>query len=670
MASAPEPAAQANNPHMPGGPAGLWWLKNAPWFLPPPPEWGPIKPEMYANYYYKPVKRNYMLPNVQQRSAPWYAPNTDADGSASHPQLPAAFPGQAGAAAADGGMGVEGQWQGILNAAAGLPSNVAAGPGNPGSLFAPGAAAPGGPGGDADALYGHSNFAGITAPGAQPSGPIGAGTDGVVSPPFRGMYASDLSTPLPTETLAGPSPSLTAAAFAAGLPGSDGKPYSAPLSASDNGLGPVAAGAVAPPLAVSPGGIYAMTGNQLTGAFPGAATGTNTGTGPYAGPAASAGRGSALLQQQQQQGAAGSLLGGGAGPDSPYAATMGALDSNGLPLYSPTAYPGGNGDGGAGGRNGMGGNGLGDMSNANFYAANNYNPANSNFNANPYADSAAAGAAGVNSYPADRAPYNVDPHAAGGAPIGGDDASSNGSNAPYALDPYAAGASALSGPNANNMWQPQSGAAAAAAAAAGGPMVVGGSVVDYNTFSPSMAQTPSVDAVTPQQQASFALTRSLGPQSPFESHSAHHRFARNRFDASSAGPSDRFGPHRGANGYNINNGESYGNDGIRVSGDGSSLDDAATAGNVDAALRDPLSANFDPANWVYSAPPGSVLPAVPDAGMLAHGATGVMGALPSPGALAVTSSAAAVAGMCQHTHSAQSCEPLFYMSHVLMNIFF
>ncbi len=53
----------------------FWWLANAPWFLPPPPEWGPIKPEMYAQYYFKPIHHNYELPNVEGRKAPWFAPN-------------------------------------------------------------------------------------------------------------------------------------------------------------------------------------------------------------------------------------------------------------------------------------------------------------------------------------------------------------------------------------------------------------------------------------------------------------------------------------------------------------------------------------------------------------------------------------------------------------------
>lgn len=57
------------------GTSDFWWLANAPWFLPPPPEWGPIKPEMYAQYYFKPVHHQYELPNVQQRKAPWFAPN-------------------------------------------------------------------------------------------------------------------------------------------------------------------------------------------------------------------------------------------------------------------------------------------------------------------------------------------------------------------------------------------------------------------------------------------------------------------------------------------------------------------------------------------------------------------------------------------------------------------
>jgi len=53
----------------------FWWLANAPWFLPPPPEWGPIKPQMYSTYYFKPPRHNYELPNVQKQNAPWFAPH-------------------------------------------------------------------------------------------------------------------------------------------------------------------------------------------------------------------------------------------------------------------------------------------------------------------------------------------------------------------------------------------------------------------------------------------------------------------------------------------------------------------------------------------------------------------------------------------------------------------
>lgn len=53
----------------------FWWLANAPWFLPPPPEWGPIKPQMYANYYFKPIHHQYEMPNVQGKNVPFWAPH-------------------------------------------------------------------------------------------------------------------------------------------------------------------------------------------------------------------------------------------------------------------------------------------------------------------------------------------------------------------------------------------------------------------------------------------------------------------------------------------------------------------------------------------------------------------------------------------------------------------
>lgn len=33
---------------------GDWWLEDVPWFLPPPPEWGPMPPTMYTSFYHKP----------------------------------------------------------------------------------------------------------------------------------------------------------------------------------------------------------------------------------------------------------------------------------------------------------------------------------------------------------------------------------------------------------------------------------------------------------------------------------------------------------------------------------------------------------------------------------------------------------------------------------------
>jgi hypothetical protein len=37
------------------GKGDQWWLKKAPWFLPPPPEWGPMPVTMYTSYYHKPT---------------------------------------------------------------------------------------------------------------------------------------------------------------------------------------------------------------------------------------------------------------------------------------------------------------------------------------------------------------------------------------------------------------------------------------------------------------------------------------------------------------------------------------------------------------------------------------------------------------------------------------
>lgn len=34
---------------------GQWWLEKAPWFLPPPPEWGPMPVTMYTSYYHRPT---------------------------------------------------------------------------------------------------------------------------------------------------------------------------------------------------------------------------------------------------------------------------------------------------------------------------------------------------------------------------------------------------------------------------------------------------------------------------------------------------------------------------------------------------------------------------------------------------------------------------------------
>ena len=39
---------------------GQWWLEKAPWFLPPPPEWGPMPVTMYTSYYHKPVHPHHL----------------------------------------------------------------------------------------------------------------------------------------------------------------------------------------------------------------------------------------------------------------------------------------------------------------------------------------------------------------------------------------------------------------------------------------------------------------------------------------------------------------------------------------------------------------------------------------------------------------------------------
>jgi len=33
---------------------GEWWVEDVPWFLPPPPEWGPLPPTMYTSYFHRP----------------------------------------------------------------------------------------------------------------------------------------------------------------------------------------------------------------------------------------------------------------------------------------------------------------------------------------------------------------------------------------------------------------------------------------------------------------------------------------------------------------------------------------------------------------------------------------------------------------------------------------
>jgi len=39
------------------------WLKDVPWFLPPPPEWGPLPPQMYMSYWHKPYAPPLSTPN-------------------------------------------------------------------------------------------------------------------------------------------------------------------------------------------------------------------------------------------------------------------------------------------------------------------------------------------------------------------------------------------------------------------------------------------------------------------------------------------------------------------------------------------------------------------------------------------------------------------------------
>jgi hypothetical protein len=62
QAAAREAASSGGETHAGGGghsgesagAGGEWWVKDVPWFLPPPPEWGPLPPTMYTSYYHRP----------------------------------------------------------------------------------------------------------------------------------------------------------------------------------------------------------------------------------------------------------------------------------------------------------------------------------------------------------------------------------------------------------------------------------------------------------------------------------------------------------------------------------------------------------------------------------------------------------------------------------------
>jgi len=45
------------------GGADPWWLKDLPWFMPPPPEWGPLPPTMYQAYWERPLGAPLSTPN-------------------------------------------------------------------------------------------------------------------------------------------------------------------------------------------------------------------------------------------------------------------------------------------------------------------------------------------------------------------------------------------------------------------------------------------------------------------------------------------------------------------------------------------------------------------------------------------------------------------------------
>jgi len=59
-------STRVDQKHKGGNKAGAgdqWWLTDVPWFLPPPPEWGPLPPSMYTSYYHRPRSAPLTTPN-------------------------------------------------------------------------------------------------------------------------------------------------------------------------------------------------------------------------------------------------------------------------------------------------------------------------------------------------------------------------------------------------------------------------------------------------------------------------------------------------------------------------------------------------------------------------------------------------------------------------------
>jgi len=71
-----------------------WWLKDVPWFLPPPPEWGPLPPTMYMSYWHKP----YSPPLSTANYYPLYSKDSEflplaPSYPSNYPWTPGSFPG-------------------------------------------------------------------------------------------------------------------------------------------------------------------------------------------------------------------------------------------------------------------------------------------------------------------------------------------------------------------------------------------------------------------------------------------------------------------------------------------------------------------------------------------------------------------------------------------------